>query len=136
MPPTEYRRTLLTLILAAIVVPTTAVLLLVVLALDASNPWTSVAVPAFAGVVVGVLALTAAARSRSTRATIGHGGSALIVTAAVVGTFANHLPTWSRAFLDGCVIGFFLAFLVLLRRRVARSEPPDSRLPLSARRFM
>jgi hypothetical protein len=77
-----------------------------------------VGLPAAAGVAAGatLLALLRALEAR-TEGLAARGpaiGSSLIVVAAVAGTSSSALPTSVVAFVDGAVLGFFLAFDIVL----------------------
>jgi hypothetical protein len=112
-----HRRPRLIFILAAIAAPTVAGVLLALLALNADDPWRGVALPALAGVVTGSVGWRVAASLTERGGQRKQLPFAPIAAAALLGTFADHLPVWSRAFLDGCVLGFFLSLLLFLAHR-------------------
>jgi hypothetical protein len=111
-----HRHAGLIVILAAVAGPIVLGVLLALQARDAEHPWRAIALPALAGLLVGSVGFIAASladRGKERKQV----PFVPIAAAALLGTFSGHLPVWSDAFLDGCVIGFFLSLLLFLAHR-------------------
>jgi hypothetical protein len=110
---------------AMIGVPLVSVLVITDAVLDAGKPVLHLALPATIGAAIGLLMIgrsgfanaslqtSAAARRRE----LGPTATALIVGAALLGTFSGHLPDELVALLNGWVFGFFVAFDLVMARR-------------------
>jgi chromate transport protein ChrA len=112
------RRAIIIVACAAVAAPLIAIVFFVLdLMGDEGNIVAQVVVPAAIGALVGTL-MIAVRRVRTAGTSNGRRSKTLTITAifavALLGTFSSHMPRWFDALLTGWVIGFFLAFDVLL----------------------
>jgi RsiW-degrading membrane proteinase PrsW (M82 family) len=120
------QRDFLILTIAAVACPVVAAAFLGVSAAHADDPWLRVVLPALSGVTLAlvpmrkVFAATGAGAASSVQSrearSVGRIAFALILAVALLGNLGDTVPIELRAFFDGLVIGFFVPFVMILRR--------------------